>query len=720
LLISKQIVQTLRDQEDANEAEFLQTPAPRAFHMISRTIKRGVIAGGLVASLSFAATVEWQQAGGFLGQAPGLLGLVGQGYLTPLESSDKGNVQAGFLAHHLLKNNIPEVAVARGDLSKPSGFASTSLSVPDDFFDLDGDALTYSVTCDAGLTCSIEDGNTLHLSGVPRSAGTASVHLKATDQAGSEVVNTFVVTQNRTDFADLAADTLKTYGDAVISLTTSATSGEAVTVASSDPIIARVKGSSVEFLRVGTVWLIATSPVGDTVRQSLRITPKTISVTANAQTKVYGSMDPVLSYVKSDLLAGDTLAGSLSRLGGESIGKYAIGQGTLSHPNYAIAFTGSDLVITPKSVNVVVGSVTKVYGETDPTFPYTLDGVPNGAIDPALLSAGIVRIRGENVGTYPIGSGTTAIGNFVVNYVGSELTITPKPVSVTAEAKSMVYGAAAPALTYTQTGLLEGDVLTGELARTVGDKVGTYPISVGTIAAGSNYKLVYTGADFTVTPAKLKILASNATKLVTDADPVFTAKYSGFVNGETPSVVTGLVLTRAPGTVPGTYAITPSGAVAENYSITFVNGTLTITEPTTNITAKLRRPVSKLLEARVPSTFARPSLNGGRGDVGLNVPGCDPYTCLSVDVLLPQSGEVSVSIFDNLGVPVILWCQVVSDVELASLPKTEDGRHVARLTWNLRSESGRAVPEGVYLWKLEARLKDGTKLENVYKLGVKK
>ncbi|MEN9355674.1 MAG: domain type [Fibrobacterota bacterium] len=192
------------------------------------------------------------------------------------------------------------------------------------------------------------------------------------------------------------------------------------------------------------------------------------------------------------------------------------------------------------------------------------------------------------------------------------------------------------------------------------------------------------------------------------------------VNGETPSVVTGLVLTRAPGTVPGTYAITPSGAVAENYFITFVNGTLTITEPTTNITAKLRRPVSKLLEARVPGTFARPSLNGGRGDVGLNMPGCDPYTCLSVDVLLPQSGEVSVSIYDNLGVPVILWSQVVSDVELASLPKTEDGRHVARLTWNLRSESGRAVPEGVYLWKLEARLKDGTKLENVYKLGVKK
>ena len=62
---------------------------------------------------------------------------------------------------------------------------------------------------------------------------------------------------------------------------------------------------------------------------------------------------------QGSLVAGESLSGSLSRDAGESPGRYAIGQGTLSaSANYQLTFIGSTLTITPvvshPAANVVV------------------------------------------------------------------------------------------------------------------------------------------------------------------------------------------------------------------------------------------------------------------------------------------------------------------------------------------------------------------------------
>lgn len=57
--------------------------------------------------------------------------------------------------------------------------------------------------------------------------------------------------------------------------------------------------------------------------------------------------------------------------------------------------------------------------------------------------------------------------------------------------------------------------------------------------------------------------------------------YSGFKNGETTAVLTKLPVVSTNATVysgSGQYNLTPSGAEAQNYSFTYVNGTLTVTE----------------------------------------------------------------------------------------------------------------------------------------------
>ena len=75
--------------------------------------------------------------------------------------------------------------------------------------------------------------------------------------------------------------------------------------------------------------------------------------------------------------------------------------------------------------------------------------------------------------------GTLSAGsNYALTFVGANLTINARPVTVTADAKSKTYGDDDPALTY--TGALHGsDSFTGTLTREAGENVGSYAITQG-------------------------------------------------------------------------------------------------------------------------------------------------------------------------------------------------------------------------------------------------
>ncbi len=91
-----------------------------------------------------------------------------------------------------------------------------------------------------------------------------------------------------------------------------------------------------------------------------------------------------------------------------------------------------------------------------------------------------------------------------------------------------------------------------------------------------------------VNPAPLVISAKNQSKVYGQANPALTVSYSGFVNGDTSAELTTLptVTTTATTTSPvGSYAITASGAVDPNYTISYVAGTLTISPDATTTVA---------------------------------------------------------------------------------------------------------------------------------------
>lgn len=86
----------------------------------------------------------------------------------------------------------------------------------------------------------------------------------------------------------------------------------------------------------------------------------------------------------------------------------------------------------------------------------------------------------------------------------------------------------------------------------------------------------------TVNKAPLTITAEDKTRDQGAPNPALTVSYSGFVNGETASALTTpptITTTAQQNSPAGTYPITASGAAADNYTISFVDGTLTVLPP---------------------------------------------------------------------------------------------------------------------------------------------
>ena len=72
-------------------------------------------------------------------------------------------------------------------------------------------------------------------------------------------------------------------------------------------------------------------------------------------------------------------------------------------------------------------------------------------------------------------------GNAFITTEEFAKTIAKKQITVVADALSKIASEEDPALTYSVTGLIEGDSLQGQLEREAGEEVGEYAISIGSL-----------------------------------------------------------------------------------------------------------------------------------------------------------------------------------------------------------------------------------------------
>ena len=183
----------------------------------------------------------------------------------------------------------------------------------------------------------------------------------------------------------------------------------------------------------------------------------------------------------------------------------------------------------------------------------------------------------DNTGTLTVDNISEAY-TVQVKFSGAE---TPKDdVTLTAKSYTREYGEENPAFEYTVSdGTITSGTPTISCTATATSPVGTYDIVIekGTV---SNSTVNLVKGTLTITQAPLTISAGNYTKVEGEDNPTFTPTFSGFKNSETKTVLTKqpTVTTTATKESPaGSYTVTVSGAEAQNYDITYQNGTLTIT-----------------------------------------------------------------------------------------------------------------------------------------------
>ena len=164
---------------------------------------------------------------------------------------------------------------------------------------------------------------------------------------------------------------------------------------------------------------------------------------------------------------------------------------------------------------------------------------------------------------------------------------------MTASSSSASYGSAAPDITPSYSGFVNGDsasslspAATCTTSVNATSPVGTYD-SICSGAVDANYTISYVDGTVTVTPATLTITASSGSSTYGSTPPTITPSVSGLQNGETVAVLAGLSCsTTATSSSPvGTYDSNCSGATDANYSIGYVDGSVSVTPANLTITA---------------------------------------------------------------------------------------------------------------------------------------
>ena len=241
---------------------------------------------------------------------------------------------------------------------------------------------------------------------------------------------------------------------------------------------------------------------------------------------------------------------------------------------------GVDFTIGKASITPSVSLDGWTYGEAA-NAPSVTGNTDNGAVTFTYAIKGSTDFSATvptNAGEYTVKATVAATNNYNGGEATADFTIAKATVTVTAEAKSKTYGEATdPTLTYTCSDLVSGDSFTGALTRETGENAGTYAIGQGTLTAGDNYTISYTGANFTINKAAITITADDKSSKYGEDIAELTYQVGGaYKTGDELGVTVNTTATKTSDV--GEYPITVSWNENANYTATVTSGKYTITK----------------------------------------------------------------------------------------------------------------------------------------------
>jgi hypothetical protein len=349
-----------------------------------------------------------------------------------------------------------------------------------------------------------------------------------------------------------------------------------------------------------------------TATNTADITAATIVVTLDDQTKAYDgsgySGTPTYAgFVNSET---DSVVdeSSLAFSGdGTNVGTYnTVTASGLSATNYVFDYSDT-AVLTITALALVLNFVAN-----DKTYDGTTDATGTVSIASGVLGSDAVSVSNSSMafasadvstGITVTASGLSLGGAAAGNYtLGSDtLTdtadITAKSLTITAENKTAVYDGSthegdftasyAGFVTGESAGHLGGTLTYGGAAKTAVN-AGEHAITLSGFTS-INYAITFVDGALTISQVALTITADDKSAVYDGAayDGGFTASYVGFVAGESAGDLGGtLTYGGAAKTAvnAGEHTITLSGFTSTNYTITFVDGTLTISQRPLTVT----------------------------------------------------------------------------------------------------------------------------------------
>ncbi|HOZ90078.1 MAG TPA: MBG domain-containing protein, partial [Bacteroidia bacterium] len=334
---------------------------------------------------------------------------------------------------------------------------------------------------------------------------------------------------------------------------------------------------------------------------ALTITKAPLTIAADNKNKFYGSPNPPFTLTYSGFVNGDDESSvippvvSSPALTTSPAGSYLIKVNGGTSSNYTLTKIPGTLTIKKVVLIATADNKSKVYGTANPPLTISYTGFVNGEGVDSIASLPFAATNAtvlSGVGNYAIALTGGSDNNYSFTKVNGTLSITKANLVAKADNKSKIYGSSNPAFTISYSGFVNGDDATSVSAPTASSSalklssVGNYPINLSG-GSSSNYSFTYQSGTLTINPAALIVSADNKTIAAGASLPTFTYSTSGFVSNGANTVASGPQYAVSPvysGAV-GTYTISPSALVLSqpnNYSISYVAGTLTVSTSTTS------------------------------------------------------------------------------------------------------------------------------------------
>ena len=362
----------------------------------------------------------------------------------------------------------------------------------------------------------------------PSASGTrtAAIEIQSDDGGGTFIINLTGNGVKLNQTITFGAITSRTYGNSSFTLSATASSGLAVSYISNNPLVATVSGNTVTIVGAGSAEITA-SQAGDGVYNAATAVPQT-------------------------------------------------------------------LVVNKATLTATANNQSRVYQTANPTFTIAYAGFVNGDDELDIdtpPTATTTAILSSPVTTYPITPAGGVDNNYSFTYVNGTLTITKAtPVIIWNDPAAITYGTLLSATQLNASTAVAGTFTYTPAVGTLLNAGVNQNLSVDFVPTDAvNYNSVLgTVAQITVNKASLTATGENKSRVYGAVNPTLTVAYTGFVNSETSTVIDNQ---PAAGTITtvlsdvGAYPITLTGGTDNNYTITLVAGSLSITKAPLTVTA---------------------------------------------------------------------------------------------------------------------------------------